>query len=101
MTPIAKKALEGSIEKWQLIVVGTGSDKGVDNCPLCKEFFHPDCGGCPVSERTGQMCCDGSPYETWVKLSPNRGGDWDIKATTQKQKKVATRMLRFLESLRS
>jgi hypothetical protein len=31
-------ALKGSIRKWENIAAGTGVDKGVFNCPLCKLF---------------------------------------------------------------
>lgn len=65
------KALQGSIEKWEAIVAGTGEDKGAKNCPLC-QMFHPDyvepetfaesCNGCPVKDRTKQDGCNGSPY---------------------------------------
>ncbi len=32
-------ALRGSIEKWEKIVGGSGVDGGIENCPLCKEFY--------------------------------------------------------------
>ena len=63
------QALNGSIIKWAKIVTGEGEDKGTDNCPLCKEFFHnihgEGCEGCPVKEATGRRYCEESPYEEW------------------------------------
>lgn len=61
------KALEGSIEKWRKIVAREGVDKGVANCPLCRELFLPvaPCHGCPVEESTGVTGCEKSPYEAW------------------------------------
>ena len=60
------KALRGSIKKWELIVLGRGTDEGDDNCPLCHMFFDNDCIGCPVSARTGHSNCVGSPYAKFV-----------------------------------
>ena len=67
MTP-----LEGSIKKWEDIVVGTGEDEGTDNCPLCEEYAYEldkteegYCQGCPVSEKTGVTFCGQSPYAVW------------------------------------
>ena len=57
--------LKGSIKKWEGIVAGTIEDKGIENCPLCKEFYDDDCEGCPVADRTGQIHCLGSPYEEY------------------------------------
>ncbi len=63
-----RTALEGSIEKWELIVSGEGTDQGTLNCPLCELFWQwsqqsdKPCEGCPVSARTGLTCCRGTPY---------------------------------------
>jgi len=63
-------ALKGSIKKWEDIVVGTGTDEGPDNCPLCQLFRTrvPPCRGCPVYENTGEMYCEGSPYHNWHEI---------------------------------
>ena len=66
MNPETRKALEGSIEKWEKIVRSTEEkDRGTANCPLCRLFFSPDCAGCPVKEKTGMHGCQGSPYNAW------------------------------------
>lgn len=62
MSPIAEKALRGSIRKWTKIVNGTGVDNGSENCPLCKEFLDDSCHGCPVRRLTGKPGCNGTPY---------------------------------------
>lgn len=62
-------ALEGSVEKWEKIVAGTGEDEGPSDCALCKTFLCQEghCKGCPVALRTGMGGCEGSPYEEWDK----------------------------------
>lgn len=90
-------ALEGSIKKWEAIAAGTGTDEGTRNCPLCLEFAVGGgfCIGCPVYEHTGQMSCDGTPYEEWSE------GDWfpGKTADTPELKQQAQAMLDFLKSL--
>lgn len=72
-------ALRGSIKKWEDIVAGIGLDKGEDNCPLCKLFHErfrytgSHCDGCPVSEKTGDMSCSGSPYAAYCD-EPTKAG---------------------------
>ena len=66
-----RKALEGSIQKWQDIADRKIADEGSDNCPLCKVFLNskPDefgCTGCPVAQDTGEMVCRGTPYYAWL-----------------------------------
>jgi hypothetical protein len=92
------KALRGSIVKWQLIVDGTGIDKGPDNCPLCQMFnnmVNPKaqaaCRGCPVREATGVARCEGTPYEQYSDLDQ----DLDDKERAE----AAVEELEFLKSL--
>lgn len=94
MTPIALKALKGSIKKWKAIVAGTGEDWGDDNCPLCIKYFKKGCKGCPVAAAVQDTCCNGTPYrEDWERLHyPN-------KATTNEEKEAASKMLSFLQGL--
>ena len=65
-----RHAIEGSVKKWENILAGTGLDKGVENCPLCKVFHSRTskvfCEGCPVALKTGKRFCDDSPYEKWA-----------------------------------
>jgi len=89
-------ALEKAIKKWQGIVDGTVADEGVINCALCQMFIRKECYGCPVSHATGRPYCAGSPYDQWEKATPGQ-----YFATTPKLKRLARKMLRFLEGLRT
>ena len=60
-------AIDGSVQKWLDIATGHAADQGSANCPLCQLFFWRDdtedcCWGCPVSKKTGQTGCRGTPY---------------------------------------
>ena len=66
MNKKTKKALEGSIKKWEKIVSGKGGDDGTDNCPLCLLFYYDSCVGCPVSKSTGIRGCIDSPYNKFT-----------------------------------
>ena len=87
-------ALKGSIRKWQRIVAGKGRDKGADNCPLCKLFYHKFCRGCPVSKASDEIACIGTPYSDW-SLARNHQGIAD----TLNRKRLAQAELDFLKSL--
>ncbi len=56
--------LEISIQKWQDIVDGTGTDEGIYNCALCYKYLQieNDCKRCPIYEKTGEKACRGTPY---------------------------------------
>ncbi len=96
------EALNGSIEKWEKIVSGTGADAGADNCPLCNLFntedSDPMCAGCPVMERTGKQGCDDTPYQEWRKSHP-RGVKMPYHAITSAEISAAKSELEFLRSL--
>ncbi len=61
-----KKAMEGSIKKWEAIVRG-GQDDGIDNCPLCKLYFKNDCKRCNVYVYKERNYCRDTPYDAWRK----------------------------------
>lgn len=62
------KALQGSIQKWQNIVDGTGVDAGIENCPLCEIFNLPNgCRGCPVREKVDTDYCGNTPFFNWAQ----------------------------------
>jgi hypothetical protein len=72
MKPETLKALKGSIRKWERIVAGTGTDMGMQNCPLCQRFKTFDCTTddgevCPVaaSKGPGNSSCSSTPYADW------------------------------------
>ena len=46
--------LEVSIAKWEDIRAGKGERHGAENCGICEAYaHHPDCKGCPLSEKSG------------------------------------------------
>lgn len=88
------KALKGSIEKWEKIVDGTGSDNGGENCQLCQMFL--SCDGCPVAEYTGDIGCHGSPWNKW---RDHFKSDFPFYARGKKSRALAQAELDFLKSL--
>lgn len=101
-------ALRGSIEKWEKIVDGSGTDEGTRNCPLCVEFNTEDnkCEGCPVKESTGRGFCSGTPFEKWDYLIGQRGDYSKPRGLNslsgelrEEAKKVAQEEVDFLKSL--
>lgn len=60
------EALKKSIAHWEENVEAktpdTVSTSAVD-CALCGLFVAHGCRGCPVAEETGEIHCDGSPYD--------------------------------------
>jgi len=61
------EALDSSIEKWEDIVSGRGSDKGAANCALCQIFIGKNCVDCPVAESVLTQECWETPYAEWSK----------------------------------
>lgn len=104
MKPKTLKALRESIAHWDRLASGTRKPDeliGVSGCALCELFWesHPEtsCLGCPVLERTGQKCCNGTPYndvQQLIKPAEDEEG-YDTPAF----KEAAMRELEFLRSL--
>jgi len=96
----AEKALSGSIKKWTKIVNGTGVDKGIANCPLCKLYHNNDCVSCPVRRYTGHIFCRSTPYISWTKhhneTKFNHFGNMQCCSECPKCKKLARKELNFL-----
>ena len=99
-------ALQGSIAKWEAIVWDGGEDRGVDNCPLCSEFyFSADCSGCPVAEYTGGTMCEDTPYVAWQRAFMREAGAWGggvdahLFVLDEATHKAAKDELAFLKSL--
>ena len=94
-----KKALLGSIRKWQRISNGLDTDKGVNSCPCCKLWNTDDndCKGCPISAFTKQTFCDGSPYEIWERDEYYMTND--PKEIPVEGIEIATSELNFLRAL--
>jgi len=113
-------ALDGSIEKWERIVEGSGLDLGIKNCPLCHLFhihykpkislddprFYWDedlCEGCPVKKKSGYSSCANTPY-TDFKQYFNEYYPVDhykyAHVFDKESKRLAMVELEFLKSLR-
>lgn len=89
LTKADRKALEGSIKKWEGIVAGTMIDEGVANCPLCQIYCC--CEGCPVQEWTGAAECMCTPYADYEIAYRQEDG--------RKMKVAAKKELAFLKDL--
>ena len=62
------RALDGSIEKWNLICNQHGLDQGRTNYPLCQlNIADRQCEQCIVYLETGEHFCRETPYEVWIK----------------------------------
>lgn len=98
------EALEASIKHWQENVAAETPD-GVslqaDHCALCRIFFYEkNCRGCPVFARTGEQCCNESPYraaEYWFEQWKRRPDSAEIRA---EWRQTAQKEVDFLISLR-
>jgi hypothetical protein len=109
MDPETLEALKGSIAKWERVVEGGQQENGgPTDCPLCSRFnsqfnknlTNPPCQGCPVSIRTGQKFCEGSPYDEIEKLED--GGEYVFDSNEEfvsTFRSAAKEELEFLKSL--
>lgn len=57
-----------SVEKWKSLVLlfEDGHNvygKGVLTCGFCMLYYRDNCSGCPISRKTGQRNCRGTPHE--------------------------------------
>lgn len=59
------KALEDSVQKWDLIAHGIITEDSVD-CPLCELYLNDaadDCKKCPIYKKTKMESCYNTPYD--------------------------------------
>ena len=95
------KALEGSIEKWEKIVDGTGIDARDNNCPLCKLYRR--CKSCPVVDTINYSGCHGTPWIEWCKHHieehPTKTFISSMKVECPTCKRLAHKELNFLKSI--
>lgn len=103
MDAITKKALRGSIRKWERILSGKDVDRGPDNCPLCVLFLAVDpstedfgCVGCPVEAHTNEPFCIGTPYDEWSSRTSAAAAR---RIVTDEERRLAEKELAFLKSL--
>lgn len=68
-------AIEGSVKKWEDVVLGKIKERGPNNCPLCELFFeNPSCSGCPIAEKPRYDRCLNTPYTKWIETSDYNNG---------------------------
>jgi hypothetical protein len=113
-----KKAVMGSIEKWEDILYRNVPDGGATDCPLCQHFNAERNGkcsmniekapyfiGCPVFVKTGETACRGTPYDAWDDFRLEDAVTHEhyhprkIVDNNQEQLKIAKDMVNFLKSL--
>ena len=99
-------ALKKSITKWERNVAATmvyKIDTSIGGCPLCVLFFSPrddegrQCYGCPVSKKTGNTNCRGTPYyevRNWMHDVEDSNGP-----LTEELAKACQAEVDFLKSL--
>lgn len=117
MDNCAKKALEASITKWEVLTEATDPytfKLGITDCPLCLEFvdlwstrpcFGCPCFGCPVYKKTGQPFCRNTPYERAYKAHTNWAFAVNLNNSLQNDlqaefQAAAREEVEFLKSLR-
>ena len=94
-------ALEASIAKWKRNAQAMAPGDyltGPRDCPLCVLFHEGDCEGCPVSARTCEIYCDGTPFNSAEDLCEKWWATGD-PADGQKARDAAREEAAFLESL--
>ena len=99
-----RTALEKSIVKWELIVIGEGEDRGCGNCELCHLYTDNFCNSCPVMLTTGQDDCSNSPWKPWQQYQAENGKEdgplsRNMKVFDEKSKELAQAELDFLRGI--
>ena len=98
-----QRILKQSIQKWDNIINGEGSDNGSVDCPLCHEYNRGgqsnNCSGCIVSEKTGRRFCVDTPYIKWCEAQKRLGKEIPYKADTDELKDLAIEELNYLKGL--
>ena len=60
-------ALRELVKKWDLIVQGKESERGLQSIPLCKIFLRDNCISCPIVQKTSGEACKNTPYDKWLE----------------------------------
>jgi hypothetical protein len=90
------KIMEASVEKWNRIIAGEGSDGGVVDCPPCRIFYVLVCFGCPIAEYTGIKFCKGTPYPEWHNHQIKEHDKFKKKIYCPECLRLATEMRDFM-----
>ena len=88
-----EQAWDVSIAKWHELQREPVIDGGIRSCGLCMLYFRDDCDECPIRGYTGQVVCEGTPYEEWEEEMQDEYRDAELKA-------IAGREIEFLEKVR-
>ena len=93
-----RRALQGSIAKWNGVSLGLFTDYGVNNCPLCEMFYERHntitCEGCPVCIDSGEILCRNTPYVQWSIFA-----GYGYTGDTPKRKRLARKEVAYLKML--
>ncbi len=94
------KIMQASVQKWQRIIDGKGSDGGVLDCPPCRIYYMLVCIGCPIAEYTGKKFCKGSPYIPWYRHQIDAHDKLRRKVYCPECLKLAKDMQQFMRDIR-
>jgi hypothetical protein len=94
------EALKASIAKWERNARAETPAEyltATHHCPLCDLFYwKSDCHGCPVSMRTAERNCWGTPY---IEASKAKYEWWEGTGTAEQAHAAARAEVSFLKSL--
>lgn len=97
------KALEKSIYHWIMISHGLESERGIENCALCQEYYNDYCFECPVYIKTNEIQCKETPFILWgfhlFDYHGITGDDKEAFVHCDQCKKLALDEVGFLNSL--
>lgn len=101
--------LKDLIKKWELIVGGRKSDKGIQSIPLCQIFLRDNCIHCPIFQKTSREACKNTPYDNWLEhhdeihhfSSPRRVRCEKCRELAQKELDFLKNLLREIEEVKN
>jgi hypothetical protein len=97
-----RKALGDSIKKWIRIAYQHEEEKGRVDCALCGLFntcIEDKCIGCPVKTKSGEKCCDSTPYEAWNVHHRETHTTFERKCSCYECESLARDMVNYLIDL--
>lgn len=104
MNTTQRTALERSITHWEQNVRAETPDHvshDANNCALCQMYRSNDCTDCPVSNKTKQMSCRGTPYADACRAYTKWQYHPSDKLAEAKYRIAAQAEVDFLKSLRT
>jgi hypothetical protein len=100
---MSKEALEASIQHWRENLAAErpeDASDAKDDCALCGKYWESNCDGCPVSMKTGESICIGSPYIEAANCLYDWRKNPESVAARAAWRAAANTELEFLEALR-